>query len=70
MPNQTKEGFLYGIIGALIICICIFIYTTVAYQFRPTYAPEDLNRDGVVDLKDFSIALYLLNNITDELQNN
>lgn len=55
---------MYYLLAMLTIVVGTILYFEIN---KPAYLPEDLNQDGVVNFQDFSIAVYLLGNIMDEL---
>lgn len=49
-----------------LLLVGVLTATIVGNQVEPV--TEDLNHDGVVDIQDFSIALYLVDTIKQEIE--
>lgn len=56
-----------SIVLAIALLVVGLMITTIVGN-RPQPITEDLNYDGVVDIKDFSIALYLVNSIKNKME--
>jgi len=63
---NTRKALDFMAMAAFAVAIAFVVY--VAYGgMKPAQPTEDLNQDGVVNFQDFSIAVYLLGNIMEEL---
>lgn len=56
----------------MVVLVLIFVFGVLGYfagqNHAQRYDEKDLNKDGEVTLQDFSIALYLVEQIQDELR--
>jgi hypothetical protein len=70
MKDILHSNIMPVMVGGIAFAIVFLAGMTLAFNFEEPvmhYAQEDLNRDGVVDLADFSISVDTLGKIMDEL---